>query len=201
MRSGAIERRHLKKRHNRRRDRATPRALVGVLVRVALTIASGCAMASPLDDLAGAIATRLSLMDDVARYKWNHSLPIVDEQREAKLVERATAQAVTLGVPADYARRVVVAQIEASRARQAELTTQWRAQHHARLRRCSRSRDGAAPCHRCGHHEPAAPAARGDVRTRFGRRACGVRRSAGGARGREECWSTATAALWPAPDC
>jgi chorismate mutase len=175
--------------------------LIGVLVGFVLTVSSGCAAAATLDDLAGAIASRLALMDDVARYKWNHSLPIVDEQRESKLVESATAQAVTFGVPADYARRVVVAQIEASRKRQIELTTQWRAQHHATfddvpdLATAQRPAIDAATTnllHRlraalCELDSDAAHAVFTDPPTAL--------ESAAGA------WSIATAALWPAPDC
>jgi cyclohexadienyl dehydratase len=184
------------------RPRHTPvGGFVSVLVGVALTIISGCASAAPLDDLASAIAARLSLMDDVARYKWNHSLPIVDEQREAKLVERATAQAVTFGVPADYARRVVVAQIEASRARQTELTTQWRAQHHAPF-------DGVPDL--ATAQRPAIDAATTNLLRRLRAAMCELDSAAAqavfadppaGLEGAKNAWSTATAVLWPAPDC
>ena len=183
---------------------AAPRPLqrfVGLLVGVALTIVSGCAMASPLDDLASAIAARLSLMDDVARYKWNHSLPIVDEQREAKLVGSATAQAVTFGVPADYAHRVVVAQIEASRTRQTELTTLWRAQHHAPF-------DGVPDL--ATAQRPAIDAATTNLFRRLRAAMCELDSDTAhavfadppaGLEGAKNAWSTATAALWPAPDC
>ena len=66
-------------------------------------------------------------MDDVARFKWNAKLPIADPQREAALLERSTASAVALGLPEDYARRVLAAQIEASRAIQAALFDRWHA--------------------------------------------------------------------------
>jgi len=188
-----------------KRQRNRPRRLVGVLVRmfvsVALTIVSGCATASPLDDLASAIAGRLSLMDDVARYKWNHSLPIVDEQREAKLVDSATAQAVTLGVPADYARRVVVAQIEASRTRQTELTTLWQAQHQAAF-------DGVPDL--ATAQRPAIDAATTNLLRRLRAAMCELDSAAAhavfadpptGLEGAKSAWSAATTALWPAPDC
>jgi chorismate mutase-like protein len=188
-----------------KRQRNRPRRLVGVLVRmfvsVALTIVSGCATASPLDDLASAIAARLALMDDVARYKWNHSLPIVDEQREAKLVDSATAQAVSLGVPADYARRVVVAQIEASRTRQTELTTLWQAQHQAAF-------DGVPDL--ATAQRPAIDAATTNLLRRLRAAMCELDSAAAhavfadppaGLKGAKSAWSTATTALWPAPDC
>ena len=172
-----------------------------MFVSVALTIVSGCATASPLDDLASAIAARLALMDDVARYKWNHSLPIVDEQREAKLVDSATDQAVTLGVPADYARRVVVAQIEASRTRQTELTTLWQAQHQAAF-------DGVPDL--ATAQRPAIDAATTNLLRRLRAAMCELDSAAAhavfanppaGLEGAKSAWSTATAALWPAPDC
>lgn len=97
---------------------------------LALTVGAWCATAGPLTELKSAIATRLLLMDDVARYKWNHELPIVDHEREAALLERATADAVAVGLPEAYARRVVGAQIEASRALQLELVAAWQRDQH-----------------------------------------------------------------------
>jgi len=68
---------------------------------------------------------RLLLMDDVARYKWNHALPVVDPEREDALLERATGDAVAIGLSEAYARRVIAAQIDASRAIQLELVSGW----------------------------------------------------------------------------
>src|SRR5262245_35067461 len=81
--------------------------------------------------LADPIAARLLLADDVARYKWNHDQPVADPQREAVVLERTTAAAVALGIPHDYAQRVVAAQIAASRARQQMLIDAWRREQHA----------------------------------------------------------------------
>ena len=89
-----------------------------------LLATASCAVAAP-NELKDAIAARLLLMDDVARYKWNHSLPVVDAEREAALLERATAGAVALGLPESYARRVLAAQIDASRAIQTQLVSGW----------------------------------------------------------------------------
>src|SRR5262249_33478559 len=77
-----------------------------------------------------AIATRLLLADDVARYKWNHDLPVFDAQREAVVIEHTTAAAVALGIPHDYAERVVAAQIAASRDRQQASIDRWRGERH-----------------------------------------------------------------------
>ncbi len=104
------------------------------LTRSIAIVAIACATSQPLradaiDALAAAIEGRLSLMDDVARYKWNHALPVGDRARETALVERTTAAAVGLGVPQAYARRVMAAQIAASRARQEALMAGWRRSH------------------------------------------------------------------------
>jgi chorismate mutase-like protein len=95
-------------------------------VALLLTVVTCCAAANPLAGLESAIAARLLLMDDVARYKWNHELAIADPEREAALLDRATAEAVAIGLPEAYARRVLAAQIDASRALQTELVTTWR---------------------------------------------------------------------------
>jgi chorismate mutase len=76
--------------------------------------------------LKDAIAARLLLADDVARYKWNHAQPVADPAREAIVLERTTSAAVALGIPYNYAQRVVAAQIAASRARQDALIASWR---------------------------------------------------------------------------
>jgi chorismate mutase len=97
-----------------------------------LSFASGAA-APPSDAIArlkDAIAARLLLADDVARYKWNRDQPVEDPEREVAVLERTTAQAVALGIPEAYARRVVAAQIAASRARQQVLINRWRAAKH-----------------------------------------------------------------------
>jgi len=77
-----------------------------------------------------AISARLLLMEDVARFKWNSKLTISDPEREGVLLERTTATAVSLGLPEDYARRVLAAQFEASRSIQSALFDRWGAAHH-----------------------------------------------------------------------
>jgi chorismate mutase len=98
----------------------------------AFALASAIAFADTPPDgdavvrLKQAIADRLLLMDDVARYKWNHALPVFDAGRERMLLDRTVAAATALGVPSDYARRAIEGQIAASRARQNELIEGWR---------------------------------------------------------------------------
>jgi len=83
--------------------------------------------------LKDAIAARLLLADDVARYKWNHGLPVLDAEREAAVLERTTNAAAALGIPQDYARRVIGGQIAASRDRQQASIDVWRRQQHGRF--------------------------------------------------------------------
>jgi chorismate mutase-like protein len=87
------------------------------------------AAATPVTDLRDAVAARLLLMEEVARYKWNAQLPITAPEREAALLDRATAAAVEIDIPGDYARQVIAAQIEASRTMQAALFESWQAAH------------------------------------------------------------------------
>ena len=106
---------------------ASPRAYAFVLALACTAArADDAAALRPIASLKDAIAARLLLADDVARYKWNRGLPVADAAREAAVLDRTTAQAVELGIPGDYARRVVAAQIAASRLRQQELTDEWR---------------------------------------------------------------------------
>lgn len=94
-----------------------------------LLLGAGSAVAAdgPIAALKHAVAARLALMQDVARYKWNNAIPIAAPAREAALLDAVTQRAIQLGLPGDYARRVVAAQIEASRTLQSDLFAQWRA--------------------------------------------------------------------------
>jgi chorismate mutase len=111
--------------------RAAARAVALALLLAAVSDDAVSAAADrAIVDLNDAIATRLLLMNDVARYKWNAQLPVLDAARESALLERTTDSAVAIGVPRNYARRVVAAQIEASRDLQQTVIDQWRAEHH-----------------------------------------------------------------------
>jgi chorismate mutase-like protein len=113
--------------------RATARAVALALFFAAAAsddADSGPAPDRSIVDLKDTIAGRLLLMDDVARYKWNAELPVLDPVREASLLERTTDSAVAIGIPRDYARRVVAAQIEASRDTQQTAIDRWRAERH-----------------------------------------------------------------------
>ena len=103
------------------------RSSVLVLFMVMLAGPVSAAPSDPVAELRDAIAARLLLMQDVARYKWNAQLPIEDAAREKTLIERTTAEAVTMDMCAAYARDVIAAQVAASRALQTEWFARWRA--------------------------------------------------------------------------
>jgi chorismate mutase-like protein len=157
-------------------------------------------MATPATELEDAIAARLLLMDDVARYKWNHVLPVVDAQREAALLERATADAVAIGLPEAYARHVLAAQIDASRAIQLQLVAGWQ-------------RDKQPPFADVADlatvQRPAIDAATHHLLEQLHSAMCTLTDDATHAdletpppslTQQHAAWSIATAALWPVPD-
>jgi len=139
-------------------------------------------------------------MDDVARYKWNHDLPIADAERETALLDRATAEAVALGLPEAYARRVLAAQIDASRALQTELITAWRQQQQPAFE--------AVP-DLFSAQRPAIDAATQRLIEQLNASLCALTRDEGRSEmetppasfeGHRTAWAIATAALWPVPD-
>lgn len=80
-----------------------------------------------VDKLLGVLAQRLELADGAAQAKWNSGAPIEDVEREEQVLQRFADEASALGVEQEFARRVMRAQIEASKVRQRELFRQWRA--------------------------------------------------------------------------
>lgn len=82
-----------------------------------------------LDRLAGLMAERLALMDDVAAYKWLHHGAIEDPPREAALLEsldrRAAARGMGKARRAD-ARAFFEAQISAAKVRQRAHFAAWK---------------------------------------------------------------------------
>ena len=78
-----------------------------------------------LDLLVECLGDRLSLMPAVARYKWEHNLPIEDPARERSLIDRFVAEAQARGLDADWSRRVIAAQIAAARRVQEDCFENW----------------------------------------------------------------------------
>lgn len=88
--------------------------------RVAASAASEAL--APLGDL---LRERLLLADTVAQAKWVKGTPVSDPAREKKVIDDAVALAAQKGVDADLVRRVVSAQIAASKTVQNRLITEW----------------------------------------------------------------------------
>lgn len=78
-----------------------------------------------LEPLRQVMNERLSLMIDVARYKWNAKAPIEDLPREKQIIDSLKAQAQKLGVPAAWAEHFFRAQIEAAKAIQRAQFIEW----------------------------------------------------------------------------
>ncbi|MFC5475610.1 gamma subclass chorismate mutase AroQ [Paraherbaspirillum soli] len=78
-----------------------------------------------LEPLRRLMDERLSLMPDVARYKWNTKSAIDDLPREQKIIDGLTAKALALGVPAAWAEQFFRAQIEAAKVIQREHFARW----------------------------------------------------------------------------
>lgn len=76
--------------------------------------------------LGNLVDERLSLMPDVARYKWNTGAAIEDPQREQQLLASVRQQAIERGLPPQRVVDFFAAQIEASKVVQRELFEQWR---------------------------------------------------------------------------
>ncbi len=80
-----------------------------------------------LEALKKAIANRLGVMTQVARYKWNNGLAVEAPEREAAVLEASITRATDMGMDPDFARRVVTAQMEASKTLQRGLFKEWKA--------------------------------------------------------------------------
>jgi chorismate mutase len=75
--------------------------------------------------LAGLIEKRLSLMNDVAKFKWNNGSAIEDPVREQQLLADVGGKAQTLGISAEWAQHFFRLQIEAAKEVQYCLFAQW----------------------------------------------------------------------------
>jgi chorismate mutase-like protein len=71
------------------------------------------------------MAERLSIMQDVARYKWNQRAAIDDPARERQIIDGLKRDAETVGVSARWAELFFRAQIEAAKLIQRDLFARW----------------------------------------------------------------------------
>jgi len=80
-----------------------------------------------LDRLLRLMEQRLTLMHDVARWKWNAGQPITDPQRERELLQRVIERGRGKGLDQDLVRGFFAAQMEAARLVQQADFDHWRA--------------------------------------------------------------------------
>ena len=83
--------------------------------------------ANTTDPLLQAIHQRLALMQNVAAYKWLHSLPIEDSQREAIVVNAARQGALRQGIEPQSSKQFFFAQISAAKEIQEYWFEKWEA--------------------------------------------------------------------------
>ncbi|MBO6506638.1 MAG: gamma subclass chorismate mutase AroQ [Kordiimonadaceae bacterium] len=75
--------------------------------------------------LRGILEERLALMPLVARYKWHHSIPVEDLEREARIQSSTVDQAKQLGIKENRASQLVAAQMTAAKMIQNRLLATW----------------------------------------------------------------------------
>ena len=99
--------------------------------------AGGCRPADPpeehrrnvgdLDRLLRLMQQRLTLMHDVARWKWNAGQPITDPERERELLQSVVERGRGKGLDPDLVRAFFAAQMEAARLVQQADFERWKA--------------------------------------------------------------------------
>jgi cyclohexadienyl dehydratase len=82
--------------------------------------------AADVRDVADLIAARLELMEPVAAWKHARNLPVVDEAREAKVLDATVQQAQRLGMDPEAARVLFSLQIQLARRIQQHYLLTWR---------------------------------------------------------------------------
>ncbi|CAD7725377.1 hypothetical protein LMG31884_38260 [Xanthomonas hydrangeae] len=101
-------------------------ALTGLLAVALLGCALPARSQPPLDPLLDRIVQRNAIGDAVALSKWDSGKPVLDQAREAAVLQSVRDQAAAHGLDADDAARFFAAQIEANKAVQYALLNHWR---------------------------------------------------------------------------
>ena len=81
-------------------------------------------------ELSNLIGARLSIMEEVAKYKWSNNAPIEDPDREQKLLYSVGKQAQAEGLQPQWAQHFFRLQIEAAKLAQYQLFHDWRRTQH-----------------------------------------------------------------------
>ncbi|NIJ92839.1 chorismate mutase [Xanthomonas campestris] len=101
-------------------------ALSGLLAVALLGCALPVRSQPPLDPLLDRIVQRNAIGDAVALSKWDSGKPVLDQTREAAVLQSVREQAPAQGLDADDAARFFAAQIEANKSVQYALLNHWR---------------------------------------------------------------------------
>jgi chorismate mutase len=83
-----------------------------------------------VDRLLTLMGDRLALMHDVAKWKWNHKIPIADAERERRVLDAVGDRAAAMGLDRDEVRRFFAAQIEAGKMLQQANFKDWEEGQH-----------------------------------------------------------------------
>lgn len=94
---------------------APPSVLKRILLFYITTVLTGCTGVLP-----GLMVKRLNWMDEVAQNKLAHSLPVINEKREAELMKSMIARGTESGLPTLAVEEFFKGQILAARAYQEE---------------------------------------------------------------------------------
>ena len=82
-----------------------------------------------LDRLLGLMQQRLTLMHEVARWKWNAGQPVTDAERERELLHSVVERGRGEGLDPDVVRSFFAAQMEAARLVQQADFDRWKAKN------------------------------------------------------------------------
>ncbi len=93
--------------------------------RSAPAAAADAASDARIDAVGALVRERLVLADTVAQAKWIAGTPVSDPTREQVVIDTAVTQARQRGVDEDLVRRMMTAQIAASKVVQRGLLTRW----------------------------------------------------------------------------
>jgi cyclohexadienyl dehydratase len=106
------------------------RVALALLMALAILPAHAASFASPeaeVQDVAAQLHARLAVMRDVAAWKYQHDLPIVDAPRELKVLDATVEQARVLGIEPSAARELYALQISLARKIQEFWFASWKA--------------------------------------------------------------------------
>jgi chorismate mutase len=85
------------------------------------------AAADPIGRLLDLMSKRLSIVSEVARYKWSHGMPVADVAQERAVLDAVAAEAGSRGISEDIAENFFGSQVTAAKTLQQSLFDEWKA--------------------------------------------------------------------------